>query len=413
MNPLTIAFLVLAILLVVQSVGSLRQGFQFLSLARRSRKRSPGDYHPLATVIIPCKGWDTSLEQNAARFSAQDYPRYQVLFVVAAENDAAFQPLAAMLASQRKTAAASGCAASLIIADFCEGRGEKVNNLLAGLTAAGPECEVLVFADIDARPSKDWLRFLVAPLADAPVTMTTGFRWYLPGASFTSRLRAAWDTSIATMMGDHPHNFAWGGSMAIRAADFRRLQVAERYWQHTVSDDYAITRAVRDGGGSIRFEPRCLVLSENDGGFRAFLRWTNRQIIITRVYASRFWKLGLASFGLYALTFFTGLAVILVPAMPASHRVMAAIFLAVILGLGMAKGAIRTVAAREMFPEEETRLQRYGACYWKFAPLVPWVMIFNFVFAAFVRRIEWRGTAYDLESQDRVRIIHRSSPLSG
>lgn len=409
MNPLTIAFLVLAILLVLQSAWSLRQGFQFLSLARRGRKRSPGDYHPPTTVVIPCKGWDAGLKQNAALFLAQHYPRYEILFVVAAESDPAFRPLAAMLAAHRKIASAG--AASLIIADFCEARGEKVNNLLAGVQAADPDCEVLVFADIDARPPKDWLQFLVAPLADAAVTMTTGFRWYLPGSSFTSRLRAAWDTSIATMMGEHPHNFAWGGSMAIRAADFRRLEVAERYWQNTVSDDYAITRAVREAGGSIRFEPRCLVLSENDGDFRGFLRWTNRQIIITRVYASRFWKLGLASFGLYAVTFLTGLAVILVPSMPVSHRVMAAVFLAVILGLGMAKGGIRTIAAREMFPEEEARLQRYGACYWKLAPLVPWVMLWNFVLAAFIRRIEWRGTVYDLESADRVKIVHRSSPL--
>ena len=60
-----------------------------------------------------------------------------------------------------------------------------------------------------------------APLANPQITVSTGFRWYLPGEGFVSRLRAAWDTSIATMMGDHDHNFAWGGSMAIRAADFR------------------------------------------------------------------------------------------------------------------------------------------------------------------------------------------------
>lgn len=411
MNPLTIVFLVLAALLVAQSVWSLRQGFQFLHLIRRSLTRSPGDYHPPAAVIIPCKGWDSAVEQNASRFLAQDYPDCQIIFAVASASDPAVSALAALLAQRKKTGKTQEQKACIVIAGYSETRGEKVNNLLAGLQAIDPNCEVLVFADIDARPSENWLRFLVAPLDDAAVTMTTGFRWYLPDLSFTSRLRAAWDTSIATMMGEHPHNFAWGGSMAIRAADFKRLQVAERYWQNTVSDDYAITRAVRDACGSIRFEPRCLVVSHNDGGFRSFLRWTNRQIIITRVYALHYWKLGLASFGLYALTFLTGLAVLLLPGISASHRITAAVLLAVILGLGMAKGALRTLAAREMFPDEEAVLERHGGCYWQFAPLVPWVMLFNFVSAIFIRRIEWRGTVYELESRDRLKILHRSSPL--
>jgi cellulose synthase/poly-beta-1,6-N-acetylglucosamine synthase-like glycosyltransferase len=146
--------------------------------------------------------------------------------------------------------------------------------------------EALVFADIDAAPSPDWLRSLVEPLADPRTTVSTGFRLYLPGRGFASQLRAAWDTSIATLLGDHDHNFAWGGSMAIRTADFRRLGIAERYWANTVSDDYAMTRAVREAGGRIEFTPRCLVASREESSFGDFLRWANRQIIITRVYSA-------------------------------------------------------------------------------------------------------------------------------
>ncbi|MDE3180130.1 MAG: hypothetical protein KGM47_10800, partial [Acidobacteriota bacterium] len=48
--------------------------------------------------------------------------------------------------------------------------------------------------------------------------------------------------------------------------------------------------------------------------------------------------------------------------------------------------------------------------YWRLAPLVPWFMLFNFLAAGFIRRIEWGGTSYELESIDRLRILHRSEP---
>ena len=263
------------------------------------------------------------------------------MFAVSSETDPAYAPLASKLRGWPQSA--------LVVAGECEDRGEKVSNLVGALSAVDRAAEVFVFADIDARPGRDWLRSLVAPLADAKVTVSTGFRWYLPGAGFASRLRAAWDTSIATMLGEHAHNFAWGGSMAIRAEDFRSLQIAERYWTGTVSDDYAVTRAVRDAGGRIEFEPRCLVPSREESSLAEFLRWSNRQIIITRVYAAHLWRLGLAAHVLYALTMVLGLALIAAPGASTGPRITMAALLALIQLLGIAKGRIRAVVARELF----------------------------------------------------------------
>ena len=81
--------------------------------------------------------------------------------------------------------------------------------------------------------------------------------------------------------------------------------------------------------------------------------------------------------------------------------------LLVILALGFAKGRLRTVVARELFPEDCTTLNRYGARYWQLSPLVPWIMLFNFVVAGFTRRIEWRGTQYELRSTDEVKVLRR------
>jgi len=295
----------------------------------------------------------------------------------------------------------------VVVAGRSEVRGEKVNNLLNGLAAVRGQAEVLVFADADARPKPDWLRCLVSPLADRSITVSTGFRWYLPGRRFASQLRAAWDTSIATMLGEHDYNFAWGGSMALRVEVFERLRLAERYWAHTVSDDYAVTRAVCDAGGRIRFEPRCLLASWEESSLRDFVRWANRQIIITRVYAVHLWILGLASHGLYCTTFMLGLLVLAHPGSSARERLAIIASLLFVLSLGSGKGYLRSVAAAELFPEEDATLRLYGPRYWQLAPLVPWFMFYNFVIAGFSRRIEWAGTHYILKSRNEVEVVRQ------
>jgi len=401
-----IIFIILGILLLAQSAKSVRDGFRYLGYVRRCRVQGPGDYAPSAAVIIPVTGADAGLDANIAAFMAQDYPQYQLVLVVDEENDPAHGTLNELVKKAAARGAGCSCHASLVVAGSSRAQGQKVHNLLRGLEAVTPGTEILVFADADARPDPLWLRSLVAPLSSREVTVSTGFRWYLPGRSSVSQLRAAWDTSIATFMGEDDCSFPWGGSMAIRAEDFECLQVRERYWASTVSDDYGLGRAVHDRGGNIRFEPRCLVASREDSSFAEFMRWTNRQIIITRVYAPRLWVQGLAAHVLYSLAFICGLVVIVCPAAGWERFVVGAA-LAAVLALGMWKGSIRSVVAREVFPEEREVLVSYGKCYWQFTLLVPWVMLYNFIVAAFARTIEWSGVRYRLRSDHEVEVVAR------
>lgn len=402
-------FIILGFLLLAQSAQSLREGFRFLGYVRRCRSEPPGDYAPLAAVIIPVKGDSLALDANISSFLNQDYPQCQTLLVVEDENDPAYLKLRALISEAAASASGGIRDVSLVVAGHSHAQGQKVHNLLRALQSVRSETEVLVFADADARPHLQWLRSLVAPLARREVTVSTGFRWYLPGRSFVSQLRAAWDTSVATLMGENDSSFPWGGSMAIRTEDFERLRVRERYWISTVSDDYGLAKAVHDSGGRIRFEPRCLVASREDSSFANFMRWTNRQIIITRVYAPRLWRLGLAAHLLYSATFFCGLFVLFDPFTPTLDRFGVAATLAAILALGMAKGLIRTIVAREVFQDDSDCLGKYGNRYWQLTPLVPWIMLCNFITAAFVRTIEWSGVRYRLRSDHEVEIIGRKT----
>ncbi len=73
-----------------------------------------------------------------------------------------------------------------------------------------------------------------------------------------SRPRSAADTT---------KNFCWGGSTAIRRSTFERLQVAE-HWRGTVSDDFTITRVLKEAKLPIHFTPNCLVPSVGDCDLR-------------------------------------------------------------------------------------------------------------------------------------------------
>jgi ceramide glucosyltransferase len=398
-------FLLLAAALLVQSLLSLRDGFTFLAYVRRSLRTPSRPFHPPVTLMVAVKGLDEGFKRSLEQLLVQDYPDYDVVFSVSSRSDPAYPHLQDVAAQAASSSAGrtSVRQVKVVIAGRAAGRGEKVNNLLCALRERPRATPALVFADADARMKPDWLRALVGPLADPDVTVSTGFRWYLPGRSWASRLRAAWDTSIATTLGEHRRNFAWGGSMAVRTADFERLQVAERYWTRSVSDDYGLTRAVRDAGGWIRFEPRCLVASAEEIGLGDFLRWANRQIIITRVYAPHYWRRGLASYALFCGTFLLGL-VTAVDANSATQRLLALGFLVAIVVLGIGKARLRARVAREAFPEEAGLLKQGGSCYWRWWSLVPWVMLMNFVTAGLTNRIEWRGVHYELASADDVRV---------
>ena len=398
-----IIFLLFGALLALQSAIALRDGFRFLRYVRRSLSAPQSDFHPRAALVVPVKGVDASLEASVSRLLAQDYPGYTLIFAVAQESDSAHAYLADRLRAYQPDGRAGPGAMKLVVAGLSEERGEKVNNLLAALRAVPPGTEVLAFADADARFKPGWLGALVGPLGDPDVTVSTGFRWYLPGRTFASKLRSAWDTSIATMFSEHRSYFAWGGSMAIRTADFHHLKVAERYWSGSVSDDYGLTRAVREAGGGIRFEPKCLVASSDEVDFRAFLHWSNRQIIITRVYAPHLWRLGLASHALFSGVLLFGLRIALAPG-STTLRLFALGLDAAIILFGLWKAVLRQRVASEVFPEETEALVETGSAYWRFWPLVPWVMLINFTVAGFTRRIEWRGVRYELLSPSRLRV---------
>jgi cellulose synthase/poly-beta-1,6-N-acetylglucosamine synthase-like glycosyltransferase len=370
-------------------IQSLLNGFRYAAYVRRERGRPIPDFQPFVSVIVPGRGVESGLAENLGTLLTQDYDVYEVLFVFDRADDPALEVVDKLI----KT---SSVATKLVIAGPATDSGQKVHNLRVAVAQVDPKCEVLVFVDTDARPQRQWLKQLVAPLADEKLGASSGYRWFVPvNGGLSSRLRSVWNASIASALGsDTSKNFCWGGSTAIRRTTFDRLEISAR-WRGTVSDDFTLTRILREAKLPIHFTPNCLVASFGDCDFKELLEFTTRQIKITRVYASHLWAPLLLGSALFSIVFFGGFFLLIL-----SNRPSLPVILAILFALGAFKSIIRWRAVgisprRDLLPH---------ILLWPFASLL---FLYNAIVAGFSRRINWRGITYELKSPSEAVIISR------
>ena len=359
------------------------------------------DYAPPATLICPCKGLDPELELNLRALLAQNYPDCEVIFVVAEESDPA-HVICQRLASE------SGGRSRVVIAGLSEGRGEKVHNLEAGVDGARPESEVVVFADSDGRPHKDWVRNLVAGLANPDIGAATTFRWYIPEPSFLSGMQSAWNAVTgAYFIWEGRRRLCWGGGTALRRSTFEQAGV-RRFWSGCVSDDLMLSRALHEAGKEIVFVPQCLVATHHPTTWKQFFAFGTRQLTVMRVYEPATWRAGFLLLTLYLATVVLGL-VLTGYYVVASPRTAALVLAA--LGwswlLMAAKGMVWLDAVKRLVPEHREELGRGWWAMTLLAPLAPMVLAVNFFLSAVKRNFEWRGVTYRLHGPWKTEILSR------
>jgi cellulose synthase/poly-beta-1,6-N-acetylglucosamine synthase-like glycosyltransferase len=381
-----VVFYFLAVLSIWFGIQSLLNGIRYAAYVRRETSRALPEFTPFVSVIVPGRGLEPGLADNLRPLLEQDYPRYEVLFVFDRGDDPAIQVVGH----------GSSRIARTIIAGPATDSGQKVHNLRVAVTEVDPQSEVLVFVDTDARPAKDWLKKLVAPLADETLGASTGYRWFIPEkGGIASRLRGVWNASVASALGaDTAKNFCWGGSTAIRRTTFDTLGVSER-WRGTVSDDFILTRVLKEAKLPIHFTPNCLVASVGDCDFKELFEFTTRQIKITRVYASHLWLPLLLGSALFAIVFIGSLILLIL-----SPSIVLLSVLLIIFTLGATKSFIRWRAIN-------SALNRDVLAHIFLWPVASLLYLYNAIVAGFSRRITWRGITYELKSPTEAVIISR------
>lgn len=401
--PVQEVFYVLVILQIALGVYSLWNGFTWMRMVRQRLGSQAGFYTPLAVLICPCKGNERGLEDNLLALTRFDYPNYEIYLTLATSLDPALKIIERVKAASQRTV-------HILIAGPPEDCGEKVFNLSRTVEALPEKFEVIVFTDSDVRLPRGWLTKLIAPLQDARIGATTAYRWIFPGASggdlLASGLASAWNASVATLLGKTRENFCWGGGTAIRRKTFQDVNALEA-WKGAVSDDFALTSALDHAAKPIIFCPECFAATLHPWSWTELFEFTNRQMLITRVYSNRRWLLGGLMHLAYVLTTIYALFTIvylMIDGDPWSQILLLALAVPLLAAMN---GVVRIVAINEAIPEWKNKLQETSWVFLALEPIVPILFSWNFIASLLSRRIRWRGIRYELISPNMTRILKR------
>lgn len=393
-----IASVLLGITLLVCAVqfSAFRRLYNYVD---REMRRQPSNYAPHATVILPCKGLDPGFNENVAKLLKQDYPRFEVIFAVASESDPAYANLVQL-------ASTATIPVKIVVAGLNPKRAQKINNQLRALQEVRPETEVLVFVDSDVIARSDFLSRLIQPLEEDHVGVATGYRFYISSiGNWPAQLRALWNRMSAWEMANPKFAFAWGGAMAIRRSIFEKAQVAAA-WDQAADDDLSLTTAVKQLNLNVHFVPQCLVASEGDATIAEIFEWTNRQLILTKVYYPKLWARAISRACVMA-TWLICMIIALAGWAAGGDQSMGTAVLCGLLVLPLelmflikARGLWQRVLSDNAGYIQESFWSSCAAI--PLAHLVlPWLTLFSVV----TNRIRWRGVTYELRSPSETLVI--------
>lgn len=412
-----IAFLLAAITFVaaVSQLIAYRRMYSYVIDKLQSQAR---DYRPKVAVILPCKGIDLGFRENIKKLLEQDYLtlgnsaklNFEIIFAVATEADPAYSVIGQLLAECPRLPA------RLVVSGINPRRAQKINNQLYALKHISSDVEVLVFVDSDVIARNDFIRYLVAPLADSTVGITTGYRFYIPfRGDWPSLLRSLWNRVTAWELASDDLSFAWGGAMAITKVNFAKARIVE-VWDQAADDDLSMTMAIKELGLRIVFVPQCLVASNGDASLSEVVEWTNRQLILTKVYYPALWRkaIGRASVLAFWLVAFLGCALegIINHNQPyqLAFGLGLSLLLVEIFFLLKAQRLWRMVLFHGSSPKDRpTDIDRaydqsLVRSLWVL-PLAHFLLPWMTLNSLFTNRIRWRGVTYELKGPNETIIV--------
>lgn len=394
-------FYIFAAVLIYFSYKSLRGGIEYLEFFKKELAKPKSDFTPFVSIIAPCRGLDEDLEENLSALFRQDFPKYEVIFVVDDEKDEAVKIIKKVSRENE-----NHTHSKLIIAGKAADSAQKIHNLREAVLHVSENSKIFVFVDSDARPAQNWLRDLIAPLQNEKIGCASAYRWFISkNFSFASEMRAVWNASIASALGaDLQKNFAWGGSMALRRETFENLNIREK-WQGVLSDDFAVTRAMKEAKMPIYFVPQALTASVENCSLREILEFTTRQMKITRVYAQNLWIQ--AFLGAFIFNFVMLWAVLILVFGAANEIYFWVAFLIFLLVsvFSIGKSWLRLKSVKLVLKDYEKDLKKQFWTQNTLWILSPSLFFYNAFCALLSRRIVWRGIRYQLDSPNQTSIL--------
>jgi ceramide glucosyltransferase len=218
-----------------------------LRFFRRERARKLPNYAPPVSLLKPVRGLDFGSYENFASFCRLDYPEYEILFAVNDERDPAVPVI------ERVIAEFSGRRVRLLIGAEDLGANRKVNKLAR--LAREAQNEVLVLTDGDVRVGPNFLREVVAPLAEEKTGAVTSVYRAIAEPSLWAELEAVGASSdffAGVLMAEWTEgiHFGLGASIATTKKWIGKIGGFEAI-AGTLADDYELGNRIVEAGGAV------------------------------------------------------------------------------------------------------------------------------------------------------------------
>jgi len=273
------AYVVLA-LATFPSIYYLIALFSAWRFFRRSGTQNPATiaFTPPVSNLKPVRGLDQEAYENFASFCRQDYPDYELLFCVGQSDDPVLPVLEKLVRDfpERRIRILFGSGRS--------GSNDKVAKLAR--LAAEAQHEVLVISDSDVRVQPDYLRKVVAPLADSNVGAVTCFYVSTGEKTFADNLQTIGMVSdfyagilVATQLDGV--KFALGPTIATTRAHLARFGGYQAI-ENRPADDLLVGRLIAEQGYDIQLLPYAISTVSDYDSIPELIRKRLRWLVVMR-----------------------------------------------------------------------------------------------------------------------------------
>jgi ceramide glucosyltransferase len=202
---------------------------------------------PPVTILKPLRGLEKNQRDNLRSACLQDYPEFQVIFSVQDPDD----PVIPLLKEIQLEFGSEKV--SVVVEKVQAGPNGKINNLLSALPHA--HYDFLVISDSDVYLKTDYLKAIVAPLADPHVgcactlyKATCADRWFEKMELLTFNADFIPSVIFAHITGSA--KFCLGSSMALRRTCLNELGGLKTFSDYFV-EDYEMGRRLWTSGKKI------------------------------------------------------------------------------------------------------------------------------------------------------------------
>ena len=210
---------------------------------------SPQVSAPPVSILKPLKGVDPEIYECFRTHCLQDYPQYEIIFGVSEADDPAAQMV------QRLQQEFPQCAIQLVVCSQRLGANTKVSNLVQMLRVA--RYGNLIVNDSDIRVERDYLRRVMAPLAEENVGMVTCLYRGIATRTLGSKLESigiSTDFSAGVLVArciERGVRFGLGSTLAFRRRELEAIGGFEAFVDY-LADDYELGKDIAASGLEVR-----------------------------------------------------------------------------------------------------------------------------------------------------------------